>query len=376
MAYNLHNFENGKVLTAKQLNDMDKAISVALSSTILTPIETVEGYYITKNTLVNTFLDSYNINVYDVSGGFDQVKITCRLGSAAVICWSTNGVRTQAGIGNSSDSINFNTVLDIPEGTEKLEVSYVVSLGCVVDVNVSSANNGDDCQLAGKKLGLLGDSIAANGGFFNTLVSETNASAGKNVAVGGWFYSEDTGVDSEYPDDASKGIYRQIANLDGDEDIIIIWAGTNDFGHGHAIGELFTIDDNKVRQPTDDLTTLYGGFHNAIKLLYEKYTYIPIVVCIPLQRVIGSGETYPVCSRDANQRGLYLTDYQDAIRKAAEYYSIPVFESGAMTNLDPHNQYIYDNYVPDGLHPNEDGHTVIGKALAKFINNNLYLPQL
>ena len=59
---------------------------------------------------------------------------------------------------------------------------------------------------------------------------------------------------------------------------------------------------------------------------------------------------------------------------AADFYSIPVFEAGVMTNLDPHNQYIYTNYLPDGLHPNAAGHTIIGKAMAKFINNNLYLP--
>lgn len=375
MAYNLHNFIDGQTLTAQKLNEMDNAIAVALSGSLnLTPVEVIEGYFIKQDSLTNAALDSYSINVYDVSS-FSSVKITCRLGVAAVICWNTNGVRTQAGIGNSNEGINFNTTLDVPEGTEKLEVSYVVSLGCVV--GIGSASNEDiklTSQLKGKKLGLLGDSIAANGGFFNTLMAEVEASGGKNVAVGGWFYSEDTGVDNEYPADTTKGIYRQIANLDGDEDVIIIWAGTNDFGHGHNIGELFTVDENKVRQPTTNLATLYGGFHNAIKLLYEKYTYIPIIVCIPLQRVIGSGDTYPTSSRDANQRGLYMTEYQEAIRKAAEYYSIPVFESGAMTNLDPHNEYIYSTYLPDGLHPNASGHAIIGKALAKFINNNLYLP--
>ena len=375
MSYRVHGFKDGTYLYAHELNEMDNAIALALSGQHdLTPIEIIKGHYINKDTFENASHDSFTINVYDVSS-FSSVRVTCRLGTVALICWNTGGVRTQAGIGNSNEGINFNTTLTVPKGTEKLEVSYVTSLGCVVGIGTQETTETKlASQLKGKKLGLLGDSIAANGGFFNTLLSEVEASRGKNVAVGGWFYSEDTGVGNEYPDDTTKGIYRQIANLDGDEDVIIIWAGTNDFGHGHNIGELFTVDENKVRQPTTDLATLYGGFHNVVKKLYEKYTYIPIVVCIPLQRVIGSGNTYPVCSRDANQRGLYLNEYQDAIRKAAEFYSIPVFESGMMTNLDPHNQHIYDNYLPDGLHPNSAGHTIIGKALAKFINNNLYLP--
>ena len=381
MSYVQQTFKDDTVLFANDLNKMSAGIASKQDKEMLELVSTVDGYYI-NSAMGNSPNDAFAINKYKIEGQ-TKIRVIARIGAVAYLAWTdASGKRTQAGVGNSNAGLNYDTTLDVPETAAYLEVGYSKTYTCVVTTNLvwstsapaqSGSSTTPASQWKGKKLGLLGDSIAAAGGFFNTLKTELGAS-GKNVSVGGWFYAEDTGFENEYPDDAQKGIYRQIANLDGDEDLIIIWAGTNDFGHGHKIGELYTIDENKVRQPIYDTTTLYGGFHEAVKRLYDKYTYIPIVVCTPLQRVIGTGENYPKSSRDANQIGKYLNEYQEAIRKAADFYSIPVFEAGAMTNLDPHNQYIYTTYLPDGLHPNTAGHTIIGKAMAKFINNNLYLP--
>ena len=209
----------------------------------------------------------------------------------------------------------------------------------------------------------MGDSIAANGGFFNR-INSILGTTGKNVSVGGWFYSEDTGFNNEYPADASHGIYRQVANLNGDENLIIIWAGTNDFGHSHRIGD---INDR-------DPVTFYGGMHKVINALYDKFgNDVTIILCTPLHRNMEDKGSpgYPYSSDQTNKLGNSLQAYWDAIHDIAEHYDLLLFDAHMETGLDPRIAEHNTAYFSDGLHPNAAGQTIIGDELAKFIKENI-----
>ncbi len=323
-------------------------------------VSTVEGTYINsnmKNAEPSTSTPYFNIAKYQVTPGC-RVQIAARMGEPTYCAWvDADGNRSAALRGNKNAGVNVNQILTVPDYAVYLEVSYVSAYALYV-----GAPGLSDIM----KIGLLGDSIASNGGFLNTIIKERGQASGKNVAVGGWFYSEDTGVNNEYPGDASKGIYRQVSNLDGDEDLIIIWAGTNDFGHSHKIGEFF----DESGQPNNDLTTLYGGLHRVIQELHAKLGEdIPIIICTPLERNIPQGDDvgYPYSSQNPNKLGKYLQDYIDAIKAVADYYGITVFVSAAETNLNPNNDDINRQYFSDGLHPNSAGHAVIGTKLSQFI---------
>jgi len=318
---------------------------------------TTEQTYI-KSDMSNAAPDgatpTYNIARYRVTPGC-EVHIIARIGGSAYCAWvDAEGNRSKALQGNSNSGRNVNQLLVVPDGAVYLDVSYSVTQELYV---------GDPMNIYSLKIGLLGDSIAANGGFFNQ-INSVLGTTGKNVSIGGWFYSEDAGVDNEYPGDISKGIYRQVANLNGDENLIIIWAGTNDFGHSHRIGD---IND---RNPD----TLYGGMHMVINALYDKLGEdITIILCTPLHRNMKDGGTpgYPYSSDQTNKLGNSLQAYWNAINDIAAYYDLLLFDAHAETGLDPRNEEINTKYFDDGLHPNAAGQTIIGNQLAKFIKENI-----
>ena len=329
-------------------------------------IGTTEGTYINssmKNAAPDSATPSYCIDKYRVTPEC-RIQIVARIGQAAYCAWvDADGNRSNALRGNSNSGVNVSQILTVPNGAVYLEVSYSVNYEHYIGEPRADENYG-------AKIGLLGDSIAAHGGFLNTIQNKLCRSSGKNVAIGGWFYSEDVCVNAEYPGDATRGIYRQIQNLTGDENLIILWAGTNDFGHSHKIGTMF--DDQGT--PNLDATTFYGGMHRTIRDLRSKFGEdVPIILCTPLHRNMPDQGTagYPYSSASANKLGYYLGDYIDAMAAIAAYYDLLMFDSNAETKLDPNNQSINAKYFSDGLHPNAAGHAVIGDALAQFIVNTL-----
>lgn len=326
-------------------------------------IQLIEHLGTTEQTYINSDMSNaapdgatptYNIARYRVTPGC-EVHIIARIGGSAYCAWvDAEGNRSKALQGNSNSGRNVNQLLAVPDGAVYLDVSYSVTQELYV---------GEPMTVDGLKIGLLGDSIAANGGFFNRINSILGAT-GKNVSVGGWFYSEDTGVNNEYPGDASHGIYRQVANLNGDENLVIIWAGTNDFGHSHRIGD---INDR-------DPGTFYGGMHKVINALYDKLgNDVTIILCTPLHRNMEDGGSpgYPYSSNQMNKLGNSLQAYWDAINDIAEHYDLLLFDAHMKTGLDPRIAENNTKYFSDGLHPNAAGQTIIGDELAKFIKENI-----
>lgn len=326
-------------------------------------IQLIEHLGTTEQTYINSDMSNaapdgatptYNIARYRVTPGC-EVHIIARIGGSAYCAWvDAEGNRSKALQGNSNSGRNVNQLLAVPDGAVYLDVSYSVTQELYV---------GEPMTVDGLKIGLLGDSIAANGGFFNRINSILGAT-GKNVSVGGWFYSEDTGVNNEYPGDASHGIYRQVANLNGDENLVIVWAGTNDFGHSHQIGN---IDDQ-------DPDTFYGGLHTVINALYDKLgDDVTIILCTPLHRNMEDGGTpgYPYSSDQTNKLGNSLQTYWEAIGDVADYYDLLLFDAHTETGLDPRIAATNTAYFSDGLHPNAAGQTIIGDKLAKFIKENI-----
>lgn len=135
--------------------------------------------------------------------------------------------------------------------------------------------------------------------------------------------------------------------------LVVVFGGTNDFGHGDA--PLGSFDDR-----TDD--TFYGALHVLYKKLIEKYPLSKIVVLTPLHRLT---ENYTV-----NERGVRcepLSRYVAAEKEVAEYYSLPVLDLWSSSGIQPAVPVIQQNYMPDGLHPNDNGARVIAEKLVEFV---------
>ena len=146
--------------------------------------------------------------------------------------------------------------------------------------------------------------------------------------------------------------------MDDDADIVVVFGGTNDFGHGDA--PIGTPDDR-----TPD--TFWGACHYLYSHLIEKYPAALIVVMTPLHRLnehFTNGDGHQKKYNYGN-----LKSYVDIIRAAAEYYGIPVLDLFANACIQPQIQASREQYTVDGLHPNDTGYAYIADRLANFILN-------
>lgn len=85
--------------------------------------------------------------------------------------------------------------------------------------------------------------------------------------------------------------------------------------------------------------------------LTEKYPDVPVVILTPLHRL---NEDSPKGDNKPAPVGT-LKEYVNIIREVAEYYSLPVLDLFKESGLQPKIPVIQQKYVPDGLHPNDDG---------------------
>ena len=210
-------------------------------------------------------------------------------------------------------------------------------------------------NLNGLKINFLGDSITEGHGCtsvekqFTSLVAAQTGAVTRCYGIGGTRIarqrkpSDNPRHDLDFP--------SRVAEMDPDADLIVVFGGTNDFGHGDApFGEFAdrTVD------------TFCGALHVLYTALLEKYPDKQIMVMTPLHR---SSENIP------NMHGKILAEYVDMIRKAAEYYSLPVLDLWAVSGIQPAVPVMKEKYMPDGLHPNDAGHVILTNKIAKFIEN-------
>jgi len=136
-------------------------------------------------------------------------------------------------------------------------------------------------------------------------------------------------------------------------DYVVVFGGTNDFGHGDA--PLGTLGD-------DTPYTFYGALFCLYTLLKSKYPTAKIVAVTPLHR---KDEKAPL------ERGYYLSplkDYVRAIKTVAEKFSIPVLDLFSNKELNFEQIENSEKYFSgDGLHPNDLGHEIIANELYQFL---------
>ena len=207
-------------------------------------------------------------------------------------------------------------------------------------------------ELKGKKINFLGDSITEGVGtacreeiYLNLLKEAEGLAEARNYGISGTRLAVQNG-----PEDWGPAYSVRYTEMDDDADIVVVFGGTNDFGHGNApIGQF----SDRVN------TTYYGACHVLMQGLIEKYPAAAIVFMTPLHRL---SEDEPSMGN-----GLPLKRYVEIIKEVAAHYSIPVLDLFAMGGIQPRVPVQQERYCPDGLHPNGEGHKLIASRLAGFL---------
>lgn len=202
-------------------------------------------------------------------------------------------------------------------------------------------------ELNGKKIAFLGDSIteghglaSTEGAYWNLLKEREGVAEIYVDGIGGsrisrqWTPSEKPRHDMDF--------LSRAENIPDDADVIVVFGGTNDFGHGDA-----PLGVRGERSPY----TFYGACDLLIRKLMNRCPGAELVFMTPLHRLVEE------------QNGRRLEDYVRALRQVAEYYGVPVVDLYATSGIQPKLAVNKETYCPDGLHPNEAGHERIYKRL-------------
>ena len=211
-------------------------------------------------------------------------------------------------------------------------------------------------EVKDKKVAFLGDSITEGSGAstvenrYTDVFARISGAKTYNYGIGGTRIAPQHVKSNERFD---RDFILRAEEIEKDADVIVVFGGTNDFGHGDApFGEL-----------TDTTSETFCG---SLRVLCEKllnlFPEAQIVVLTPLHRL---SENVTV-----NERGIpcrRLKDYVEAIKIVAEYYSLPVLVLWSVAGIQPHVEIMREIFMPDGLHPSDKGHALLARKILNFI---------
>ena len=208
-------------------------------------------------------------------------------------------------------------------------------------------------ELQGKRINFLGDSITEGHGvaekeniFVNRLKTALKLGEARNYGIGG------TRIALQRVPSANErwdlNFIQRAKEMRPDADVVVVFGGTNDFGHGDA--PFGTFEDRTA-------DTFCGACHVLYRELLERFPAAQLVILTPLHR----------CGEAAHDGKPELRTYVEMIRRIAEYYAIPVLDLYAQSGIQPEVPIIKEWYCPDGLHPNDDGHRLIAEKLKGFL---------
>lgn len=132
--------------------------------------------------------------------------------------------------------------------------------------------------------------------------------------------------------------------MDRNADAVVVFGGTNDFGHGDApFGVL----------ESEDVNTFCGAVNSLIKKLVHDFPKAKIIFMTPLHR---SDETQP-----SNPDSKILKDYANAILELCKKHGIDVID---LFNLNP-LETLDTELLPDGVHPSNIGHSIMAEVIGE-----------
>ncbi len=216
-------------------------------------------------------------------------------------------------------------------------------------------------ELKGKIIDFLGDSITEgcgvedikNNRYDNRIKNICGLKAVYNYGIGGTRIANQSVASEKERYDLY--FCARAYDLNSDADIISVFGGTNDYGHGDApFGE--------INDKTPD--TFCGAVDRLMNILMELYPEKQIVFLTPARRELDEA-----VSDDLNKRedAKPLKAYVDVIIEKGREYNIPVLNLYDDLGINPNNEDEKEKYTVDGLHFNDEGHGVLAERIINFL---------
>jgi len=165
-----------------------------------------------------------------------------------------------------------------------------------------------------------------------------------------------------------------------DVDAIFIFMGTNDYNGAVPLGHWWDIDYREAnvngatmtlahRTPNMSMDTFCGRINTGMNYIRETFLRQQIVLMTPIHRSFATfGETNVQPDESfANAHGLFVDQYIDLIRQAADIWSsqlIDLFRDSNLLPSIPGQARFFHLADTDRLHPNAEGHKRIALTMA------------
>ncbi len=215
-------------------------------------------------------------------------------------------------------------------------------------------------ELKNKTVNFLGDSITEGAGVseiskrYTDVFADLTGAKVNNYGICGTRIAKQTNPTMDNPR-FDKDFMSRVEEMDENADAVVVFGGTNDFGHGDA-----PLGDMNSRDPY----TFYGACHILMTSILEKYCGKPIVFMTPLKRLYSDDN-----GAECIKRGYKLEQFAIAIKEVAAYYCIPVLDLYTMSGITPYIPKVKEALIPDGLHPNDKGARIIAEKLKGFMES-------
>ena len=217
-------------------------------------------------------------------------------------------------------------------------------------------------ELKGKTIDFLGDSLTEGKGladdnnrFDRYIAAACGLKKANNYGIGGTRIAFQSHPSEKARHDMD--FCGRCYDMDPSADIIVVFGGTNDYGHGDApFGQI----GDKER------TTFCGAVDFLINTIRELYPSAFLVMVTPGHRFDDA--TMPP-ARKLERIGIFgrpLEDYVAAMETIGRSYDVPVLNLLEKLNIDPKKPEDREKYTLDGLHYNDEGHISVAKCIMEF----------
>lgn len=201
----------------------------------------------------------------------------------------------------------------------------------------------------------LGDSITYANEYLEELQRLSGAKEVVNYGVAGTTIAKRKKLfGNRYDED----FLQRADTMQQEADLIVVFGGTNDYGHG----------DVPIGLETDTtLDTFSGNVRILVNKIRQKYKGVPIIFITPTHR-INEDDPHGEFGLKPTAMGT-LNEYVDALIKVLKLENVNILDLYNDSDFSFDNE-LFRSYVKvDGLHPNDDGHRAIAKKLYEFIKN-------
>ena len=216
-------------------------------------------------------------------------------------------------------------------------------------------------ELKGKKINFIGDSITEGArvespdNFYPNIIKRNAGLAeARNYGIGG---SRIARIRKPEGNPSDEDFNMRVERMDPDFDAVIVFGGTNDFGHGNIpLGQM----------GDTDVYTFYGALMTLCLYLIKNYPDKQFVFVTPLHR-LNEELDYNRRLEEGNPNARPLEDFVNAIKEVCKLFSIPVLDMFTEGGMPARVWAWCEKYMPDGLHPNDAGQAIIARKLQKFL---------